>query len=125
MTAPDPVRIIAKVDDLPTLPRTVFKITELVNDPQSSAKELARIITEDQEIGQLFLLWVSPAGIDSDGCNCAPGLRRYPQSLADHFGLRLVRHSIRTATKGPRAILGPLARVRCRRQSDRQSSAAR
>ena len=41
-------RIIAGIDDLPTLPRTVLKITELVNDPKSSAKDLARVITDDQ-----------------------------------------------------------------------------
>ena len=45
---PDPKRIIAGIDDLPTLPRTVLKITELVNDPKSSAKDLARVITDDQ-----------------------------------------------------------------------------
>jgi len=45
---PDPRRIIAGIDDLPTLPRTVLKITELVNDPKSSAKDLARVITDDQ-----------------------------------------------------------------------------
>jgi putative nucleotidyltransferase with HDIG domain len=45
---PDLKRIIAGIDDLPTLPRTVLKITELVNDPKSSAKDLARVITDDQ-----------------------------------------------------------------------------
>lgn len=59
MTTPDPVRIISKVDDLPTLPRTVFKITELVNDPKSSAKELARIITEDQVLTARLLKLVN------------------------------------------------------------------
>ena len=59
MTVPDPVRIIGKVDDLPTLPRTVFKITELVNDPKSSAKQLARIITEDQVLTARLLKLVN------------------------------------------------------------------
>lgn len=45
---PDPKKIIDRIDDLPTLPRTVLKITELVNDPKSSAKDLARVITDDQ-----------------------------------------------------------------------------
>ena len=45
---PDLKRIVAGIDDLPTLPRTVLKITELVNDPKSSAKDLARVITDDQ-----------------------------------------------------------------------------
>ncbi|MGD8263048.1 MAG: HDOD domain-containing protein [Desulfobacterales bacterium] len=45
---PDLNRIVAGIDDLPTLPRTVLKITELVNDPKSSAKDLAKVITDDQ-----------------------------------------------------------------------------
>ena len=48
MSSKDPQRIIGKIDDLPTLPRTVLKITGLVNDPKSSAKDLARVITDDQ-----------------------------------------------------------------------------
>jgi len=45
---PDPIKIIDRIDDLPTLPRTVLRITELVNDPKSSAKDLAGVITDDQ-----------------------------------------------------------------------------
>jgi putative nucleotidyltransferase with HDIG domain len=45
---PDLKRIVAGIDDLPTLPRTVLKITELVNNPKSSAKDLASVITDDQ-----------------------------------------------------------------------------
>jgi putative nucleotidyltransferase with HDIG domain len=41
-------KVIEKIDDLPTLPRTVLQITGLVNDPKSSAKDLARVITDDQ-----------------------------------------------------------------------------
>ncbi len=48
MSVKDPQKIIEKIDDLPTLPRTVLKITGLVNDPKSSAKDLARVITDDQ-----------------------------------------------------------------------------
>jgi putative nucleotidyltransferase with HDIG domain len=44
----DPQKIIDRIDDLPTLPRTVLRITELVNDPKSSAKDLASVITDDQ-----------------------------------------------------------------------------
>ena len=48
MNPPDLDRIISRIDDLPTLPRTVLRITELVNDPMSSARDLARVITDDQ-----------------------------------------------------------------------------
>jgi putative nucleotidyltransferase with HDIG domain len=48
MSSRDPQKVIEKIDDLPTLPRTVLQITGLVNDPKSSAKDLARVITDDQ-----------------------------------------------------------------------------
>ena len=59
MSLPDPQKIIARIDDLPTLPRTVLKITELVNDPKSSAKDLSRIITDDQVLTARLLKLVN------------------------------------------------------------------
>lgn len=59
MNPPDLNRIIARVEDLPTLPRTVLKITELVNDPKSSARDLARIITDDQVLAARLLKLVN------------------------------------------------------------------
>jgi len=59
MSLPDLQKIIARIDDLPTLPRTVLKITELVNDPKSSAKDLARIITDDQVLTARLLKLVN------------------------------------------------------------------
>jgi putative nucleotidyltransferase with HDIG domain len=59
MSKPDLNRVIAKVEDLPTLPRTVLRITELVNDPQSSARDLARIITDDQVLAARLLKLVN------------------------------------------------------------------
>jgi putative nucleotidyltransferase with HDIG domain len=52
-------RVIARVEDLPTLPRTVLRITELVNDPKSSARDLARIITDDQVLAARLLKLVN------------------------------------------------------------------
>ncbi len=52
-------RIIGRIDDLPTLPRTVMKITELVNNPKSSAKELAGVITDDQVLTARLLRLVN------------------------------------------------------------------
>ena len=59
MSMLDPQKLIEKIDDLPTLPRTVLKITELVNDPKSSAKDLARIITDDQVLTARLLKLVN------------------------------------------------------------------
>ena len=59
MRRSDPKKIIAKIDDLPTLPRTVLKITELVNDPKSSAKDIARVITDDQVLTARLLKLVN------------------------------------------------------------------
>ena len=52
-------RIIGRIRDLPTLPRTVLKITELVNDPKSSARDLARVITDDQVLTARLLKLVN------------------------------------------------------------------
>ena len=52
-------RIIARVEDLPTLPRTVLRITELVNDPRASAKDLSIIITDDQVLTARLLKLVN------------------------------------------------------------------
>lgn len=51
--------MIAKVEDLPTLPRTVLRITEMVNDPRSSARDLSRIITDDQVLTARLLKLVN------------------------------------------------------------------
>jgi len=59
MNPPDLDRVISRVDDLPTLPRTVLRITELVNDPQSSARDLARVITDDQVLAARLLKLVN------------------------------------------------------------------
>jgi putative nucleotidyltransferase with HDIG domain len=59
MSIPDPQKIIERIDDLPTLPRTVLKITELVNDPKSSAKDLAWVITDDQVLTARLLKLVN------------------------------------------------------------------
>jgi HD-like signal output (HDOD) protein len=39
--------VISGVEDLPTLPRTVMRITEFINDPRSSARDLAGLISDD------------------------------------------------------------------------------
>lgn len=54
-------RILHKVDDLPTLPTTVLRISELVNNPQSSAKDLAQVITDDQVLTARLLKLVNSA----------------------------------------------------------------
>ena len=59
MNPPDLDRMISRVEDLPTLPRTLLKITELVNDPKSSARDLARIITDDQVLAARLLKLVN------------------------------------------------------------------
>lgn len=55
----DLTRIIRRVDDLPTLPRIVLKITELINNPKSSARDLAGVITDDQVLTARLLKFVN------------------------------------------------------------------
>jgi putative nucleotidyltransferase with HDIG domain len=59
MAGADLKRLIAQVEDLPTLPRTVLRITELVNDPRTSARDLSRIITDDQVLTARLLKLVN------------------------------------------------------------------
>lgn len=59
MSISDLQKVIARIDDLPTLPRTVLRITELINDPKSSAEDLARIITDDQVLTARLLKLVN------------------------------------------------------------------
>jgi putative nucleotidyltransferase with HDIG domain len=59
MAVADLKRLIAKIEDLPTLPRTVLRITEMVNDPRASARDLARIITDDQVLTARLLKLVN------------------------------------------------------------------
>lgn len=55
----DLTRIIRRVEDLPTLPRIVLKITELINNPKSSARDLAGVITDDQVLTARLLKFVN------------------------------------------------------------------
>jgi putative nucleotidyltransferase with HDIG domain len=59
MSEADLKRLIARVEDLPTLPRTVLRITEMVNDPRASARDLSRIITDDQVLTARLLKLVN------------------------------------------------------------------
>jgi putative nucleotidyltransferase with HDIG domain len=51
--------IINRIDDLPTLPRTILRITEVINNPRSSADDLSRIITDDQVLTARLLKLVN------------------------------------------------------------------
>ena len=52
-------RIIRRVEDLPTLPRTVLRITELVNNPGTSARDLADVVVDDQVLTARLLRLVN------------------------------------------------------------------
>lgn len=51
--------IINHIEDLPTLPRTIMRITEIINDPRSSADDLSQIITDDQVLTARLLKLVN------------------------------------------------------------------
>lgn len=52
-------RVISRIRDLPTLPATVIRITQIVNNPKASARDLARIITDDQVLTARLLRLVN------------------------------------------------------------------
>jgi putative nucleotidyltransferase with HDIG domain len=52
-------KVLSRVEDLPTLPRTMLKIMELVNDPTASAKDLAGVVRDDQVLTARLLRLVN------------------------------------------------------------------
>jgi len=59
MSSKELSRTIKNIRDLPTLPRTILKITETINHPKSSANDLAGIITDDQVLTARLLRLVN------------------------------------------------------------------
>ncbi len=51
--------IVDRVEDLPTLPRTVLRISEIINNPKSSARDLAGVINDDQVLTARLLRLVN------------------------------------------------------------------
>jgi len=50
---------VKKIKDLPTLPQYMLKASKIVNNPQSSAKDLAKVISEDQVLTARLLKLVN------------------------------------------------------------------
>jgi HD-like signal output (HDOD) protein len=61
MTASDPIEIIGKVGELPTLPEIYSRIAELTSDPDTGAKDLERVIENDQALASKLLKLVNSA----------------------------------------------------------------
>ncbi len=59
MSSKELIKIVRNIRDLPTLPRTILKITETINNPKSSANDLAGIITDDQVLTARLLKLVN------------------------------------------------------------------
>lgn len=54
-------KVLAKVKELPTLPDIVFKVNEVVNNPNTSATDLEEVIARDQAIAAKILRLVNSA----------------------------------------------------------------
>ncbi|MBF0169725.1 MAG: HDOD domain-containing protein, partial [Nitrospinae bacterium] len=52
---------IQKIDELPTLPVSLLKIIEVIENPESSAQDLAAVISRDQSISSVILRLVNSA----------------------------------------------------------------
>jgi putative nucleotidyltransferase with HDIG domain len=52
-------RVVRRIDDLPTLPSVIIRITEQVNNPRSSAQDLAGVIVDDQVLTARLLKLVN------------------------------------------------------------------
>ena len=113
---PDLKRIVAGIDDLPTLPRTVLKITELVNDPKSSAKDLAKVITDDQILTARLLKLVNssfyglPQRISTvTGAIVLIGFDAIRKFTFDHLRIRFIRRQEQKKAAKAGTILGPFS----------------
>ena len=54
-------RVVEKIKELPTLPDVVFKVNEIVNNPNTSASDLEEVISRDQAIAAKVLKLVNSA----------------------------------------------------------------
>lgn len=54
-------KVIDKIKELPTLPDVVFKVNEVVNNPNTSASDLEQVISRDQAIAAKVLKLVNSA----------------------------------------------------------------
>jgi putative nucleotidyltransferase with HDIG domain len=53
--------VLAKLDHLPTLPTVAHKVGELVNDPDSSSRDIAEVMKQDQALSARVLALVNSA----------------------------------------------------------------
>ena len=61
MSERDPAEIIGKIGELPTLPEIYSRIAELTSDPDTGAKDLERVIENDQALASKLLKLVNSA----------------------------------------------------------------
>jgi putative nucleotidyltransferase with HDIG domain len=54
-------KLVEEITEIPTLPDIVFKVTEVINDPKSSASDLERTLSHDQAIVSKILKLVNSA----------------------------------------------------------------
>jgi putative nucleotidyltransferase with HDIG domain len=54
-------KILYKIKDIPTLPQVLVKLTKLVNDPRSAARDLGRVLSVDQSQTARLLKLVNSA----------------------------------------------------------------
>ena len=55
------IKVLKKVDDLPTLPNVVDKIMQTVSNPKSSAQDVTKIISSDPVLATKVLKLVNSA----------------------------------------------------------------
>ncbi len=50
---------ILSTSDLPTLPSVLDEVTKLVDDPNSSTEQVAKVISQDQVLSAKVLKWLT------------------------------------------------------------------
>ncbi|MEW6235023.1 MAG: HDOD domain-containing protein [Candidatus Omnitrophota bacterium] len=87
-----PEKIVQEIDDIPPLPSIVVKVMQLIRDPESTAKQLTDVISQDQALtGNILRL-----------CNSSYyGLPRVVSSLSQaimYLGFHTVRNLVLTCS---------------------------
>ena len=104
---------ILAVKDLPTLPKVLDEVSRLVEDPESSTEQIARVIAYDQVLSAKILKMVNSPIYGFPGRNRlraalpgAAGLQRHPGG--DYHNLRVRHHDqIHGGTLGAQFGLRP------------------
>lgn len=85
-------QLISKLDELPTLPSIVYELSQVINDPMSSTKEVEQLMSNDQSLTTKVLKLVNSAYYAIPG-----GVTSLSRAIA-HIGFDTVNQLVLSAS---------------------------